>query len=926
MTMGIHLPISHLHRLDGTTWSYVLPPQEGRQADAVEEISMQIPSFARGKDAYELVSVFASVFERNKPALTRSLFRKGFRIRIQKPGSPIDGTWKVSMHKAASIFRRLVHSAVTTVLELDPFTRQIKKEKSATVDIKKDPQTCLGAIFNSIFGITFSHSSDRGLDPIFKSSARNLILDPAQRIRFQTFRDPFTRLASRCFKTIETFFVMETKHQGSYRFVFDDSLNLRLEENSVPENPRELLLYQEQNRRCVRTYRDFIANEFGRCILAQIEASYNIHFDAMIEQGLPLFPDHVSKCNIGSNNIEIYILERLWNRLQLMKADLDETKKTPSLWATLSLSSAADYMAHLIASIPFSIRALRGIFRSIPRVSSSSEEPTVADLDSFLTTLIDDRPAASVRDLPYTLFNAIVNFVMPSERERKKSLTGRRIRHVSIMGYNTMGKPNTPNPCRDLCELLHIFPDLQQTEDWKNFFELLSHVVVKKTLLRPTPGTAEHQPLFHVGFLIPAPRSPLGEARWYCTDAYLNDGQGNVNYVLLPACTSYRSSEGRTLPMIKLYRSTASNRNADSWQDSIAADFNPHGAPGSLQPEISFEYERAHFEDRTMPLWMGHLLVALQMKRRNSKAISFDIDQEELFLTEYRQHMIEAIELCKKYLQDFHPLEDTSRTDACLEGEDVAAAEGILIDYGHRFREDPRYKIHQDIALVGHSLGGALAQAGTYAFSAKINRIPLPGHQFICYSSDGPAIDNWKDAEFMKFGQKQRRLFEALHIRWKIYHQFEYGDFVPEVGGSHLGTTNYHPWKDKRWISDSITVFQPLTSAKALSIVGAPTHGRRIGTAVLERDYIITKLSPLELQKYDHSWWLRHRIGKIWGYRFFNSPRTSELVRRNVSRIVAIPLRIFNYFVRKDIGDRDQHGVSWQINPRPRLAAEQYTI
>ena len=166
----------------------------------------------------------------------------------------------------------------------------------------------------------------------------------------------------------------------------------------------------------------------------------------------------------------------------------------------------------------------------------------------------------------------------------------------------------------------------------------------------------------------------------------------------------------------------------------------------------------------------------------------------------------------------------------------------------------------------------------------------------------------------MKFGNHARKLLEALHIQMKIIHQFESGDFVPEAGGSHLGTTDFHPWKDQRWLDSNITVFRPLKTATALSIVTAPTHGRRIGTAVAERDYVITEITPSDLAEYDHSRWLSGRIAKIWGYRFFNSPRTSEMVRRNVSRLLAFPLKIFNFWIRKDAENKDEKGVSWQGN------------
>ncbi len=913
---------THLHRCTETSWSYILPHREIGPPDAVDEIVINIPSFPRGRDAYSLITAVTSIFNAYQSRLTQSLFRKSFHLQITDPESPVIGTWQISAYKDHCVVRRLFDSVVDRALQFDPFTRQIKQEQKIVANVRRIPETYAETILHSIFGSIFFRPSTSS-SIVSQSPPLPLIVDVAQRIHFHSFTDPFTHLAARCFKNLELFFTMEREHRGRYRFIVSDGATIQLVEDIVPADEEALGRYQEENRKAVHAYRDFFVGEYGECILRQTECSFGIDFDTMIKQGLPLYPDHVSKCNVGANNIEIYILERLWKRLLAMKEDLQGRVNDHVRWKQQQRQPASEYMAQLRSTIPFSIRALRGIFRSIPLERRARREPTIADLHAFLNDCIGDREEPSVRDLPPRTFNTLIDFVMPSDRERRKSLTGRRIRHVCIMGYHKMGEPNTPNPCRDLFELLHIFPDLTKEDDWKNFFELLSHVAVKKTLVRDTPG-GEGEEKRHIGFLLPGPKSSSGESRWYCTDAYCNDGQGNVNYVLLPACTGYRSNEGRPLPLIKLYRSTASNRNAESWQDSLAADLNPHGAPGSLQPELSMKYEWPHFEERTIPLWMGYLIHARQLKLWWEKAFARDRREAEHFFKDYQRHILDAANACEKYLAEFHADTPRGSFQAALRREDLETLETLMILYGHQFREDPRYKIHQDCALIGHSLGGALAQAGTYMFSAKMGRLPMPGHQFICYSSDGPAIDNWKDAEFMAFGQEHRRLFEALHVQWKIVHQFEYGDFIPEAGGSHLGTTEYHQWKDKQWIKDTITVFRPLKTAKALSIVTAPTHGRRIGTAVLERDYTLTKISPLDLQEYDHSWWLRHRIGKIWGYRFFNSPRTSELVRKNFSRLIVLPLRLFNLCVRRQVKGQDAEGVSWQknsrISPEPEFA------
>ncbi len=911
---------AHLHRLDDTTWSYI-PSTTGGAENAFEEIRMQLSPMSDGRDAYTLIHSIITIFEKNKEMLTRNLFKKGFKVRVHTSEHEEPETWRIAYHRVNCAASRLFSSGMTKLKQYIPFTRTIRKRRTAVIDVRQ----CNGGVIEKITSVakrfvTFAHSTHEEhhhplAERIDLASAQN----PIRRIRDISFRDPFSTLSRIAFKTVEKWFVMENEHRGTYRFIVDHDSRLSLVEDDIPQDKAENELYREQNRAVVRAYKDFLLSEFGADFLASIDFSFNIHFQQMLEEGLPLYPDHVCKCNIGANSIELSHVEQVFEGLKKIYARIDDLKKRSSQAQAESLGQegAAEFLLNVGAEIPISIRVLRGILRSMPRGEAL---PTVSNLYDFLSEVVGQSPPQSVRLLLPTLFNTVVDMIMPSDAERKKTYTGRRIRHLPIMGFHTMGNPNVSNRARDLFELLHIFDDCRKKEDWKNFFELLSHVVVKKSIFRETPTQPSSPPLsstppvfskdqqLHVGLLIPAPNANTGERRWYFNESFFDDSQGNVNYVLLPACQSYSSYEGRPLPMVKLYRSTASNRNAENWHDSIAADLNPHGSPGSLNPELSFKYEFDHFAERTIPVWMGHLLMALRMKNWEKGASSPTGECKEMFTSSYEENIREAATQCKTYLQKFHPTTDLSTLCSYIEQEETENLEKLLIAYGHQFKEDPRYKIHQDVACVGHSLGGALSQAGAYLFSTHLKRMPLPGHQFICYSSDGPAIDNSKDAEFMKFGRHHQELFQFLHVKWKIYHQFEFGDFVPQAGGSHLGTTEYNRQKDKSWLDESAVVFRPL-QGDAPAVVSSQTHGRRIGLATPERDYTITKITPTELSEFDHSYWLSARIRSIWGYRIFNSPRISEWVRKKVGLLTLPAMKIINFFEGQGIGTRDENGV-----------------
>lgn len=906
--MSIEATKPHLRRLDDTTWSYTPAHGERIPADEFEEIRFSVPVLRSGRETYELVAAVRAAFEAHRPRLKRELFRQGFRIKITDPSSPIAGTWDVDLHRMACLSKRVLSNGTKMIKQFFPFTRTLSKRKTAIVDVHRT-KVCLPARIASLTKRITNLEIQGWNQPEALTLRLPGIVPPQDTILQESFHDPFTQLASKALKTISPFFVMEANHKGGYRFILDKSHQLFLEPSTHIDDDI-MQDFIEENRLVVGAYRDFLVREYGKDFVTYIEFAYNMDFDEMIEKGLPLYPDHVSKCNIGANNIEMRHIEDLWIILQRLSVIVNQPKiKHPQ-------NERAD--AFLIKegqklSVP--LRVLRNILRQIPHDDDS--HPTVADLQAFIATLVGQSPPQSVRSLSPVAFNKVVDMIMPSDAERQKAFTGRKIRHLCVMGYNTMGEPNTPCRCRDLFELLHVFDDMRKEEKWKNFYELLSHVVVKKSIYRENARPDSSGQTVHVGLLIPGPNAKGGGRRWFYNEAFFDDSRGNFNLILLPACDGYRSADNRQLPMIKLYRSTASNRNAENWADSLIADLNPNGAPGSLNPELSLPYEKSHFFERTIPVWYGHLLLALKARRWAEDEEELDGIQQNALASMRSNHIHKAIEPFKTYMTKFHSEEAEEAIGTVMhlfDSKQFDDLEQTLIGYGHRYREDPRYKTPQDVACVGHSLGGALAQEGTFYFSAYYGRMPLPGYQFICYSSDGPAMKNEQDAEFMQFGHYNREMFSQLKVKWRVYHQFEAGDFVPQAGGSHLGTTEFNSYRDVDWLDEVARVFRPLEGADALSIVNPPTHGRRIGTAVDEKDYACTSVSVKDLADFDHPsmlWGLNRRLRKIWGYRLLNNPRLTEKVRSIAGTVLQSLgiLRILDNLQGNGVGIRDQNGV-----------------
>ena len=102
--------------------------------------------------------------------------------------------------------------------------------------------------------------------------------------------------------------------------------------------------------------------------------------------------------------------------------------------------------------------------------------------------------------------------LIEKDAEPETIFTGRKITHLAITGYKTMGNRNVYDPCRNLFEGLHIFQEL--TRENGNY-ELLSEVIAKKSLwsrypLRPVelpflPPFKQQKDVRRVGKIIPFP-------------------------------------------------------------------------------------------------------------------------------------------------------------------------------------------------------------------------------------------------------------------------------------------------------------------------------------------------------------------------------------------------------------------------------------
>lgn len=875
-----------IDRLDDDLWTFPLPPLPETQ-EGWKEIRIQTPSLIDSPSSrYRLAHLVAKALDKIKNDIQTRL-ENGFTLKISNNGADLEGRWWIRIRPEEwGLWARFWQSL--------PYTHKMKDWSVRTIEIIKEDSNSFLSQVTALFSRNLVSINEPLPLPKLETTYRTDLSLEAQ-LQQPSFSDPFTQLASQAFQTVERHFVSEYPMRGNHRFLYEgDTLKLK-EFFSSTFSPKE----KEENKKAVLAFFHFALQEYGKEHVDYLQYAFGFNFEEMMEKGEPLLPDHVFKLNIGVNNIEISHVQQLYEKFSNLHRELEINEKNKDEGIGWNREQLGKTPHH------FSIRELRGLHNLLKNEKASW--PTLGELSSFLNRFLGTSTPAEVKKLSPEKFNQLAGILMPSEEDRERCFTGRKIRHLAILGYKTMGDYSVPDPARNIFESLHIYSDLEKAEDWLNFYELITHVVCKKELFSAHPPSPRYpeKPEWHVGRLIPAPASVSGEKRWFYVDAMTDDNEGDLNYVLLPACDHY-VREDRALPFIKLYRSTASNREALDSVDSIAADFNPYGSPGSLHPEKGDGYEFPYFHERTIPLWVGYIL-------HIGNLLQNPVEDEKKILGLLKT----AIE---EYKKGFRYLsKERARFISTLQANtDPTEVYSLLYQEADRMRELPSYKTAQDIIFCGHSLGGALAQFGMNYFGSHRNRIPCPRYNFVCFEIDGPAANTKDDREFMQFGRCHSEVIRGLGQNWRITHRFEYGDIIPLAGESHQGTTGYDKEMDEEWLTMDVHVFKPLEEAKALEILTAPTHGRRIGQAEESRDYTMMPLSPADLWTLDHAWKLNPRLRFAYGFPVVLSPKLVEVSRRFFSfgsrPILYLMDIVYNYSTPEKV-PRDKWGVFFCRQP-----------
>lgn len=885
-------------RLDDECWSYPLSlqqiPEKERTLFTKEQIEARIHA-----DRFEAVCATATLIKRLgiEKLLKQETYFEFPEIRTLK------GRWKISVQPPESgILHRLKQSI--------PFFHEIPEKNTLNFTVQQLENAKAQLIFDFLIGRKIftpveAISAEEVPQMSRKPIEENLSLEKL--LHTKPFGDPFTKVATQAFQCWNKHFVPTDSPIDNTQLVIEDGVVVLkpLSGNGEPTT----LEAERNNRHTVRTFKKFMEREYGLRFLDYIQHRFSFNLDDLIKDGLPLLPDYVWKCNIGVNNHEAHDLEHLWTKLEALSKDLTHYKSRAPLDQVFA---NYQYNPQDPDKIHFSLRAMKGLCRALPGYTDTTL-PTAGDLQAFLKKLFETG-AQKAEDLDPERFDKLLSILrIPSEFE-ERIYTGRKIVHKPIMGYYTMADKNYFKPAVDQQEALQVYPDLEKHEDWENFHEVLAHVIVKKHFIR-----SHKEEKWRVGALIPGPKDSTGKPRWYRVDSCTDDNNGDFNYTLVPAC------QDKTLPHIKLYRSTCSDPYHINGKVSILADLRSSGGPGRGRTSLSSTYEMPFFKERSIPLWAGYFLSGEQQLAELQKAAPKT--QNEGPLAKQFQEALKAFQdwnkllgslktgvicLYKQLLKEkYGPLEEKTffqiESDLAhlekVEQEEmpnVISQENVnalrrkrdqakktiidhlklLEDYGHKLNELPQYKIDADVVFVGHSLGAALAQQGIVHFCAEQERIPLPGRNYSCWGFCAPGVTQRENQLFFNYGNAQCELSKRLGHSWSVKLFHECGDVVSLSGSQHLGATDADPNSYAPWLNTHFLYWKPLETAEHKNIVGAPTHGRKKGGTQPGIDYTDFLVTSAFQHQVDNNFFtsLQHR--NIQGFRWPITALIAEAVRK----------------------------------------------
>ncbi|MBA3603526.1 MAG: hypothetical protein H0W50_07795 [Parachlamydiaceae bacterium] len=458
---------------------------------------------------------------------------------------------------------------------------------------------------------------------------------------------PFTSLSTIAFQKHEreyfgTDFFTPEQCLTCFQLYGDDELRL-IEKSKINHSDE---IQKNRNRKTVELFIKRIKMEFGEAKFNYISHKYKINLDGLLEKGLPLTPEHVYRMNIGLQNIEIDdvkdlfsalkglstimsvqkdskpligILERIKNSdlsVESRKAELEEANFQKIESKTLK-SKESKLKEISSQKFHFSISQMRGVISILQQGKSNDDPVTVGDLKEWLK-VFEGHEIEHFSSLPLEPLNRLMTALTPTMLDLDRTYTGRKILRIINAGDYTLAKTagnQELKPWIDQHELLHFFSELENASSLHSYYEKLAHVLCKKHLFRHHPTLG-----IKTGAVIPAPTDEKGNKRWYLVEEFVSNAYGKACYSLTPL------GNDKSLPHIKLYRSTASNKASAFNAKSIRNDFNPLNYAGYEGKHKSEKFENPFINERTILVWVGYLMQA----QKSIKELGLNPSQEQL--------------------------------------------------------------------------------------------------------------------------------------------------------------------------------------------------------------------------------------------------------------------------------------------------------
>lgn len=399
-----------------------------------------------------------------------------------------------------------------------------------------------------------------------------LSLEPTHYL--EHYSDPYTRLASFAFERFEPQFKSKdhaTPFDCKYRIILKDDELLLVDKKSPLATATAMeaagLAYSEHLVQC-----------YGQEKIDYIKHLTKLKNDPFSK----LTPEHIYRINCCTTNLEIQEVESgIGSLIQLSQVEG---------------SDSDSFMDFASATLPEFLA--RGVNKAL-----LVTHPTVKDFKGWMCVQgFSDHPIGEIAN---ETLQEWLKIFLPDENELDRAFTGKKILE-DIKGVYSSGEHKKFKPWLDQQELVQVFQSLKESASFESYLEKLTHIVVKKHLVRQHPTEN-----LRVGALIPAPPAEVGGAtRWYHVTSCLTN-EYNYSYTLESVCSD------PTLPAIKLCRNTSPSSYAVYSSKSIINDLNLLNSPGYMGINMLDEQEEAFFNQRTIPLWVGYKELALRKIHEN---------------------------------------------------------------------------------------------------------------------------------------------------------------------------------------------------------------------------------------------------------------------------------------------------------------------